>query len=378
LNDYADGHLIDEMRDEIKNHLEFCEECRNFYNDVKTLISEASPLPGGKNTSKDFWEGITERRYGRKSPARIFTVKPEEKYYYEPGGKSLLYKDPHKKKGGWFVIALAAAAVLLGVALGFYFFTQSSAAFWPVEKVLGTPVIGSEVVKDHGMLQVGEWIKTDKKSRARLKAGLIGEVDILPNSRIQLLETRPDKHRINLSYGKINAAIWAPPGVFFVEIPSATVIDMGCMYNLDVNPDGSGTLKVTSGCVAIKSGNVESIVPANAVCKTEKSFPPGTPVLDDAPIIFKDAVNEFDFGKERDVALNTILNEAGKEDLLTLWHILSRAGNEEKEKVFNRIKELSAVPESITADGIINGNKDMMNELWESFGYRSIKSINLN
>jgi len=374
LNDYADGHLIDEMRSEISNHLLFCEDCRSYYNDIKAFINEAEPSSG----KSDFWEGISERRTGRKFSPKLFTIKPEEKFYYEWGEKSYLYKDPRKKKGGWYVIALASFAVLLGIALGFYFFTQSSAAFWPVEKILGTPVVGSEVISDHGMLKVGEWIETDEKSRARLKAGLIGEIDIFPNSRVQLLETKPDKHRINLPYGKINAAIWAPPGVFFVEIPSATVIDIGCMYNLDVNTDGSGILKVISGCVVIKSGNIESIVPANAVCKTKKSFPPGTPFFEDAYTEFKNAINEFDFGEERDEALNTILNEARDKDVLSLWHILSKVSSEEKEKVFSRIKGLTVLPESITAGGIINGDKVMMIELWEFFGYGSIKNINLN
>lgn len=374
LNDYADGHLIDEMREEIKNHLNTCSDCKGYYDELVTIISEAQSLPNELSPSRDLWEGISERISKKKSPAKTFTMRSEGKNFYESGSKYLNYKNP-KKRGGWYIIGSAAAAVGLGIALGIYFFFQSSAAFWSVEKISGTPVIRSEEISDHGILKVGDWIETDEKSRARLKVGIIGELDIQPESRVKLIQTAPEEHRISLDHGKINAAIWAPPKLFFVETPSATAIDLGCMYSLEVAKDGSGILKVTAGWVALQSGDTESLIPADAVCRTKKMYGPGTPYFEDAKSEFKAALEKFDFSSERSEALEVILKEARAEDALSLWHILNKVdGVEEKKQTYEKLAELIEIPAEVTQEGIMNGSREMMDLLWESlgFGRRSI------
>jgi len=372
LNDYADGHLINEIRDEIKNHLNVCTDCKSYYDDIITIISEAQILPKEISPSKDLWEGISERISGKKNPVKIFTIHSKENSFYESdGSRALFFKKPDKKRGGWFVIGAAAIAVVLGIALGIFYYFQSSTAFWTVEKLAGTPIIGSDELTDHGILKVGEWLETDDKSRARLKVGLIGEVDVQPKSRLKLVETTPTEYRISLDRGKINAAIWAPPRLFFVETPSATAIDLGCMYTLEVAEDGSGILKVTSGWVALQSGDVESLIPADAMCKTKKSYGPGTPYFEDASKEFKTALDEFDFSKDKNGALSVILKEARERDALSLWHILSKVLDEERERTYNKISALVEIPEGVTFEGIMNGNQEMMDTLWESLGYGS-------
>jgi hypothetical protein len=370
LNDYADGHLIDEMRELIKSHLNVCGDCNSYYNDILTIISEAKSLPKEITPSKDLWEGISERISGKKSPAKIFAIPSEKDLPFE-SGKILSFKDPHKKKGSLFVIASAAAAVVLGIALGVYFFFQSSTAFWTVEKIAGTPFIGSEEISENGMLKIGDWLETDNKSRARIKVGVIGEVDVQPDSRVKLIETTPAEHRISLNRGRINATIWAPPRLFFVETPSATAIDLGCMYTLEVAEDGSGILKVISGWVALQAGNAESLIPSDAICKTKKYFGPGTPFFEDASDEFKTALDKFDFGGNKTSMLETILKEARKKDALSLWHILSKVSDKEKGETFQRLSELIEIPEGVTLEGIINGGNEMMDILWETLGYGS-------
>jgi hypothetical protein len=200
---------------------------------------------------------------------------------------------------------------------------------------------------------------------------MIGEVDVQPKSRIRLIETKPEEHRISLDHGKISATIWAPPRLFFVETPSATAIDLGCMYTLEVAEDGSGLLKVTSGWVALQSGEAESLIPADASCRTKKFYGPGTPYFEDASSEFKRALSEFDFSRNKSAALTTVLNEARERDALSLWHILFKVLDEDKEETYNRLAELVEIPEDVTKEGLMNGNREMMDILWESLGYGS-------
>jgi hypothetical protein len=372
LNDYADGHLINEMRDDIKNHLDVCLDCKSYYDDILIIISKAKTLPKEITPTKDLWEGISERISGKKKSVKIFAINKDEDSLYESGErKTLFFKLPRKRQNGWFIIG-TVASVVLGIVLGvFYYLQSSSTAFWIVEKLAGNPTVGSEELTDHGMLKVGDWLETDNKSSARLKVGIIGEVDVKPKSRVKLVETNQSEYRISLDKGRIEAAIWAPPKLFFVETPSATAIDLGCMYTLEVSEDGSGLLKVTSGWVALQSGELESLIPSDAVCKTKKTYGPGTPYFEDATENFKKALEKFDFSENKSDAFEIILRESRKEDLLSLWHILSKVKDTSREKTFNRIFEFVNIPVGITSEGIMNGNKEMMDILWESLGYGS-------
>lgn len=373
LNDYADGHLIDEMREEIKIHLDICVVCKSHFTDIITIISEAQSLPKEISPSKDLWEGISERISRKKTSPKIFSIRSEDNTAYEFSCSGNLYfKKPSTKRNSWFIITAAVTSVVLGIALGVFYFFQSSTAFWNVEKLAGTPIVGSEELTGYGMLKVGDWLETDDESSARLKVGMIGEVDVQPKSRIKLIETKSTEHRISLERGKINAAIWAPPRLFFVETPSATAIDLGCMYTLEVEEDGSGILKVTSGWVALQNGKTESLIPAGALCKTKKFYGPGTPYFDNATREFKNALDHFDFGGEKNSALANIIKEAGEKDALSLWHILSKVHDEDRNKIYTRLAELIEIPEGVTFEGILNGDQEMMNILWESLGHGSL------
>jgi len=371
LNDYADGHLINEMRDDIKNHLDVCYDCNSYYNDLLIIISEAKTSSKEIAPSKDLWEGINERISGKKKSVKIFTINKEEDTLYESGeSRALFFKRSGKKRNDWYVIGAAVFSVVLGIVLGILYYTQSaSTAYWSVERLAGTPTIGSEKLTDHGMLRVGDFLETDDRSSARLQVGIIGEVHVRPKSRVKIVETSPTEYRISLDKGKIEAAIWAPPKLFFVETASATPVDLGCMYTLEVKEDGSGLLKVASGLVALQLGEVESLIPSYAMCKTKKSYGPGTPYFDDATEDFKNALEKFDFSENKSDAIEIILRESRKEDLLSLWHILSKVKGTEREKTFNRISEFVNIPDGITSEGIMNGNKEMMDILWECLGY---------
>jgi hypothetical protein len=143
------------------------------------------------------------------------------------------------------------------------------------------------------------------------------------------------------------------------------------MYTLDVEKDGSGILKVTSGWVALQSGSIESLIPANAVCRTEKSFGPGTPYFEDASEEFKEALSEFDFGKNKREALAKVLQESREKDALSLWHILQKTIGDERELTLSKLDDLVELPEGVTVEGILKGDRQMMDHFWESLGYGS-------
>ena len=150
------------------------------------------------------------------------------------------------------VLQLAAATALLTIiATGVWFFLRPRGASWEVARLSGTPTIAARSLELTSRWYAGEWLETDAAARALVHVGQIGQVEVDPNSRIRLIKTGADEYRIRLARGRIYAGIVAAPRLFLVETPSATAIDLGCAYTLDVDEDGGNLLRVTSGWVAL-------------------------------------------------------------------------------------------------------------------------------
>jgi len=237
------------------------------------------------------------------------------------------------------------------------------------------------VLKARDRLAPGEWLTTDASSRARLKVGEIGVVDIEPHSRVRLIVAKKDDQRLAMQVGGMRAIIVAPPRRFQVETPSALAVDLGCAYFLEVAPDGGSQLTVEIGWVSFESGGRESFVPAGARCVTRPGFAPGTPAFTDAPPEVKNGLAMFDFGVaatpgapedsvgRRTAGLAMVIEGARKEDALTLWHLLARTHDEERAQVFDALAARVPPPAGVTRAGIIAGNSVMLEHWWDALGF---------
>jgi hypothetical protein len=236
-------------------------------------------------------------------------------------------------------------------------------AAWRVARLAGTPVVGIAPVRTTGRLTVGEWLETDRSSRAQIDVADIGRVEVEPNSRIRLLETRAAAHRLRLERGGVRAKINAPPRLFFVETPSAVAVDLGCSYTLRVDNAGRGVLQVNSGWVELAHNGREAIVPQGALCQTRPGIGPGTPYFADAPAALQTALAELDFANGGSRALSTVLATARRRDSLTLWHLLPRVFEAERDRVYDRLKRLTPPPADVTRQGIRRLDPTLM-RLW--------------
>lgn len=242
---------------------------------------------------------------------------------------------------------------------------------WQVARLAGAPTIGSERIGEKASLAVGQWLETDAFSRALVNVGRIGEVRVDPDTRLRLVETR-SSHRLALARGTIYAMIWAPPGEFVVDTPSSTAVDLGCAYTLHIDDKGAGLLRVTFGWVGFRLGNREAFIPEGAVCVTRPGVGPGTPYFEDASRSFRQALEDWDFGKgdprARNRRLTLVLAQARKRDALTLWHLLARVDDAERDRVYDRLAQLVSPPAGVTREGILRGDESMRDSWWNALG----------
>jgi FecR protein len=272
------------------------------------------------------------------------------------------------------IVYLAIAASLVwSCGLGLWHIVHVKTPAWAIQRVAGVPVIDAAPVGDSSRLAVGQWLETDRDARATVRVGDIGLVQVDPHTRVQLLDTSAGNHRLALARGTVHALIWAPPGEFFVETPSSTAVDLGCAYTLRVDPQGNGTIDVAAGWVAFEHRGRESFIPAGARCRTRVGAGPGTPYFPDTAEDFQASLSLVDFGERgrRERALDDVLARAGSRDAITLWHLLRRVDGNDRGRVFDLLAAFAPPPASVTRDGIVSGNRRMLDAWWDALGLGS-------
>jgi FecR protein len=254
-------------------------------------------------------------------------------------------------------VALAIAASLLLLVGGSWLALDRTRAAWQVSSLTGNPTVKR--------LTRGQSLQTDASSRAKLEMESVGAVEVEPNSQVSVVAIGASEQRLDLKLGKISAVIWAPPGHFFVNTPSAVTVDLGCAYTLEVDSNGTGLVKVTVGWVAFESDGHESFIPAAAACVTRPGKGPGIPYYEDATAALQGGVNRFDANSDLS-AMPKILSEARPRDAITLWHLLRRVPAGERAAVFDRLAALIAIPAGVTRDGVSSGDAAMIDRLWDA------------
>jgi predicted anti-sigma-YlaC factor YlaD len=337
LSAYNDDELSSAEKLRIEAHLRVCANCREALEDVRFGSRLASSL----------------------SLSAALPQLPPVDWSELPAEVRMTPRRP-------FLAAAVPAGVVLGIAL-LVVWTRSHAPAAPSWEVSGLPG------KSH--LQAGEVLQTDSSSEAQVKIANIGQLLIDPNTRIRLLVTQPNQHRIALERGRLEATTWAPPRLFVVETPSATAVDLGCRYTMEVQDDGSSLLHVTLGLVALDRGSGETIVPAGAFCRTHRGSGPGTPYFEDTSASFQSALEKVDVlgeGLERNTQLEIVIRESRVRDGLSLWHLLPRLDSQARGRVYDRLAELFPPPPEVTREGIValdpkmlNAWKQVVSQLWQ-------------
>ena len=283
----------------------------------------------------------------------------------------------------WLQLAFAATLILAAVGLSLLWMRpgpiSESGPGWDVARLEGAPrldwrQIGRDAKVSH--FRVGETLETDDASRAVISLDKTGRVEIDGHSRLRVLADGPEHKRLALDRGTIHATIWAPPGQFVVDTPSAVTVDLGCVYTLHVDDSGAGLVRTTMGWVGFKLNGHKSFIPAGAVCATRPKTGPGTPYFEDASAAFRNALFQFDFEantpEEREARVAVLLEEARKNDALTLWHLLSRVSEGDRARVYDRLAALAPPPSGVTWEGVLRLDQKMLDAWWNALNYGDI------
>jgi hypothetical protein len=308
LSPYLDGELAQTPAERLESHLSECVACREELELQRFAVHMIGNLPAPAVPDAPRW--------------RVPDLAPQQEHIrFKPVLLSVAA-----------VVSVAAVA-----ALGLWYFQRQSAPAWEVERLDGRPVIAARSINGTGNWRAGERLETDGSSRALVRIGRIGYVEVDSDSRLRLIKTGGDQYRLALDRGRLLAGIIAPARLFQIETPSAVAIDLGCAYALEVNEAGASLLRVTSGWVALARNGEESFVPAGALCRAEANGRLGTPYFEDAAPEFVQALERFDSAADVGDSLTVVLDEARARDGLTLWQMLARVSDRQRERIYDRL-----------------------------------------
>jgi hypothetical protein len=298
------------------------------------------------------------------------------------------YEQQRRKRMLWtrWIPLATAAAIIIAICAGLLLRRPNTPSIslpqsgWNVAWRSGAPQVGAEKISGgsaNGKLGVGQLLVTDARSRASIQVSELGEIDVEPQSRVRLLETESGRKHISLERGMIHATIWAPPGEFVVDTPSAVAVDLGCAYTLQTDESGSGILRTSLGWVGFQRNGHESFIPAGAACPTSGKTGPGTPYFEDASEGFRLALYRLDFDSMppdlRAAALDVVIAEARKRDAFSLWHLLSRVDDFERLRVYDRLAALVPPPTGVTRESALLLDPKSLDLWWNVFGLGDIE-----
>lgn len=300
---------------------------------------------------------------------------------FEVRRKPLLLPAGKPSRVWWFprpAFALAASLVLVAAgAYGLWSWRWSWPSGSPWTVAISRPASASTTAE----LRLDQPMHLDAAATAKVRIARIGTMQVQPGSSFTLVESSSRRHRVQMDAGAVRVRVWAPPGKFAFNTPAGTVLDMGCIFDLWVEADGTSRVTVKTGWVEMENGWGEVLVPAGASSVMTAAARPGVPIFDDADARFIQGARAFEQAsddKARASALETIVQTARRRDVYSLLLLARYSRVEWQRALLERAAQLVPPPAPGTVEAIMAGDVDQLWAWKDTLGLPPPKSWWLN
>jgi hypothetical protein len=181
------------------------------------------------------------------------------------------------------------------------------------------------------------------------------------DSRLRLVTTGPNEHRVELARGWISAHVTAPPRLFVVDTPVATAVDLGCAYELRVAADTHAAhLVVRKGAVSLEGARGFVYVPATFEVDIAPDHHIGLPVHTTASDPVRLAVRGFAQGVPE--SIDALVAAADIWDRVTLWNAIN-VTTRDRNKLVAALERLAPLPDPALHAKVLVADPDAM-DIW--------------
>lgn len=202
-------------------------------------------------------------------------------------------------------------------------------------------------------LDPGSLFVAEDEGQSVLRLGELGTLRLERGSRLWVERLRDEEVLLRLERGALSALVSADarPGLFNVDTPATRCVDLGCAYDLSVEPNGDTRVEVTLGRVAFRNGEAEAFVPAGAVCRASRARGAGTPYFPESSVDVRAKLSAFDAEEQlearRALAQELCALASTRLDALPLWHLLQDADDVVHGAAARRLAALAGTPSGL-------------------------------
>lgn len=275
------------------------------------------------------------------------------KYQPRPGRWERLATQAPKRRSSRQLLMVAGLLAAAVIAAGVFFGRSPSAS-------LPTEIVSNGARRLTSL--TATWLELGAGESATVTIADIGRVTLDEGSRVRLKQTGPTQHRLELERGTLHALVTAPPRLFVVDTPTASAIDLGCAYTLEVTDAGS-KLTVTSGLVSLAGKGREVTVLAGMRARSASGRTPTTPVSIHASAALVEAIDRFDASADP-TALDAAVLLVHAEDAATLWHLLPVAAPAQRAALIAQLTAFVAPPAGWTDGVAADASSPLMQSWW--------------
>jgi DNA-directed RNA polymerase specialized sigma24 family protein len=249
--------------------------------------------------------------------------------------------------------------LLLTSLVSFILFLITTTNEWKLSSVSGKPLKNNIPVVQMEEILPGELISTNDVSTAGIDIADIGRINIFGNTSFTRIQ---DDNSGELLKGKLKVNTIKAKDNLHIAIPNATIeiIDFGCRYLVNVDPNGSSHIELEKGWLRVSSGSDEIIFPEKYNLKILSRGGAGLPYYSKSGLIQITLIEDYLFNGKKESTLNRIIESATEKDAIILWNLLQRVNSDRRASICNKLNEIVPHPDDITENGILSLDKSML------------------
>ncbi len=241
--------------------------------------------------------------------------------------------------------------IIIGIITYYYTLYQDNSP-WSVEQFTGSYTIDGKLNEKEYYNR--EKLITSSQSKVNMKIPDTGNIEIEELTEVISVMQAKEESRIFLSYGKLNVLTGTSPKGLVISNRKFEVHDKGSNSNISIDVEGNLDIKVTKGFVEVKvdSDYIFLIYEHESLCKIGEL--PDIPFNINSKEIIKRELMKYQYNNGGHDSIVKILEHATDIDAISLWHLLSRTGQNERELVLNWLVERFPLPSGISRANIMN------------------------
>ncbi|MBU0560021.1 MAG: zf-HC2 domain-containing protein [Bacteroidetes bacterium] len=379
IDDYFDGLLNPDESGSVRQHIEFCPECKSKLKLLQSLSEELKGLPLEFEPPKSVIKEITDALlYGKREEELEKKAKEKkedslkkQKRKDSASGRGKKSKDDRNiGKGDSEFKMLYAGSIAIIFALIYYFtFITGNTGPWNINSQRAAYKVNG-ITSTAKSVDAGDTFEVPGKDSVKLVIPDIGSIILSNSASIKIDETSKSNNQVTLKSGRFSFTLQKEEANMHIKYSGTSIMAARNNFVCEVDPNGYLTISSQTGTTVIKRNSEILNLAADYLCKLSPDGSIGIPYHNSASNKLKSALSEYEANIQNYEALTVILVEANSSDALTLLRLIKRSAPANREMIYQKLYLFFPPPLDVTRLSILNLNEEAFIKWWKEIEWQ--------